>query len=95
MTSQQPIITLTINQLQSIVEQAAQTGAKKALEEHERLKRSAQLLKKEYLTFKEVGVIFGVSRVTVNRWEQQGKITKKYISGLPRFESKEIQTLLN
>jgi hypothetical protein len=92
--NQQMVVTITIEQLSSIVEDASKKGALRALEEKEHKELQSSLLSKDFLSIKEVGQLFSISRVTVDRWCQQKKLKKIYINGVPRFDTKELKKLL-
>ncbi len=48
----------------------------------------------ELLTQKEVAKLFLVSRITVWKWEKEGKIKSILINGIKRFKTKEIEKLM-
>ena len=47
-------------------------------------------MKKPLYTENEIAKLLGVSSITVQRWEHQGKIPYKIIAGAPRFNRNEI-----
>lgn len=95
MSSQQMIVTMTVEDLSSIVEDASLRGALRALQEVEQKKQQSNLLEKEFLTFKEVGDLFSISRATVVRWIEEKKIVRVYVNAAPRFPVKNLKKLIN
>lgn len=92
-TGYQGMIIISVEELSTIVEDASQKGALKALKEMELHKAEAKLLAKEYLTIKETCLLLKKSRPTINRWIKDNKLTKYYVNGSPRLKTSEVMKL--
>lgn len=51
--------------------------------------------KKEYLSANEVRDVYGISRSTLSRLANKGKVTKHYLGGKTLYSPREISAIIN
>lgn len=83
------MLSIGLEELKEVIQEVVDNAVGKALKS-----KTEDEVKQQFLTAREVGKTLGVSRATVTRMTQDGRLTPRFTGSIMRFSREEVESLI-